>query len=291
LGYYSRARNLKRAAVMLQAEFGGRFPETEKDLLRLPGVGEYTAGALLSICFEQAQPAVDGNALRVVSRLCGSAEPIDLPQTKRAVSAALQAAFPQNRKSDFTQAMMDLGATLCLPGNPKCEGCPVAGLCAAKKAGTAPSLPVKSPKKAKKEQEITLLLLEAPIGAAIRERNPRSNAAREYTHDDDFSKNDRIALRKRPDSGLLAGLFELPNAPGTLCAQAALTLAQRLGAKPLSLLEARKGTHVFTHIVWRMTCYRIRCAAPASEGALIWADRAALLDEYALPTAFRKFLL
>ena len=170
---------------------------------------------------------------------------------------------------------MELGATVCLPnGAPLCGSCPAASLCLGRAHGTAKALPVRTKKQPRRAEEYTALLL--------------------------ISEDGRTALRKRPESGLLAGLSELPNTPGELSPQAALSLAEALGAKPLRLTASAEYTHVFTHVEWRMTCYRIECAAPEKNAPgnitsedglpLIWADAAALEGEYALPAAFAKAL-
>ena len=275
LGYYSRARSLKRAAEIIVNEYGGVFPREYDALRALPGIGEYTAGAIASICFDAPTPAIDGNVLRIAARLANCADNVDAPAARRTLRAALAQAYPAGQCGTFTQALMELGATVCLPnGAPLCGSCPAASLCLGRAHGTAKALPVRTKKQPRRAEEYTALLL--------------------------ISEDGRTALRKRPESGLLAGLSELPNTPGELSPQAALSLAEALGAKPLRLTASAEYTHVFTHVEWRMTCYRIECAAPkkialgntTSEGGLplIWADAAALEGEYALPAAFAKAL-
>ena len=129
LGYYSRVRNLKKAANVILEQYGGQFPREHGDVLALPGIGDYTAGAICSICYDAPTPAVDGNVLRVISRLLNDPSPIDLPATKKAVTAALAEIYPP-RAGDFTQALMELGATLCGPNRaPDCEKCPCHSFC------------------------------------------------------------------------------------------------------------------------------------------------------------------
>lgn len=262
LGYYSRARNLQRTAKLVVDEYGGHFPDTYGALRKLPGVGPYTAGAIASICFDAPTPAVDGNALRITARIAGIHEPMDTPAMHRRVARALAAVYPEKRRGDFTQSLMELGATLCLPnGAPKCEACPVATVCYARQNNATADLPVRRAKKGRRTEQITVLAL---------------------------SCEGTLAIRRRAGSGLLAGLWELPNVQGELDAQGALDLAARFGAKPVCIEKAIRRTHVFTHIQWDMTCYSIECAA-RPEG-FVWADGASLADKYALPSAFSKLL-
>ena len=175
LGYYNRARNLQRAARQVVEDFGGAFPDTYEGLLGLAGVGEYTAGAIASIAFGVPVPAVDGNVLRVVSRLTGDGSDITKPDTKRRMWAALKAVLPVRAPGDFNQAMMDLGATVCLPnGAPLCEKCPAAEFCRARREGRTGELPYKPPKKARRvEERVVFLLFPAaaaqggPAGGAV----------------------------------------------------------------------------------------------------------------------------
>lgn len=258
LGYYTRMRNLKKCAQVIVKEHGGRFPRTPDALRALPGIGEYTAGAICSICFDLPEPAVDGNVLRVISRVCAIDEPVDAPAVRRAITQALRDIYPAGRCGDFTQALMELGATVCVPnGAPRCALCPAAAFCRARESGTAALLPVKRPKKARREEHHTVLIARC---------------------------GERIALRKRPETGLLAGLLELPNLPGTLTAQQALGHALTLGLSPVQLTRQTDKTHIFTHITWKMRGYHIICdhAAPG----FLWLTP----EEAALPSAFRIFL-
>ncbi len=272
LGYYSRARNLKRAAGILVREYGGKFPESYAALRALPGIGEYTAGAIASICFDLPTPAIDGNVLRIAARLADCGDCVDAPESKRALRATLAAAYPSGQCGAFTQALMELGATVCLPnGAPLCGCCPAASLCLGRARGTAKSLPVRAKKQPRRREDRTVLLL--------------------------VSEDGRTALCKRPEHGLLSGLWELPNVPGVHSPQEAASLAESFGAKPLRLTASAEYTHVFTHVEWHMTCYRMECAAPdgaAPDGAapegLVWADAAGLSGTYALPSAFQKAL-
>ena len=159
LGYYNRARNLQKCARIL-VERGGAFPDTVEELLALPGVGAYTAGAIASICFERPTAAVDGNVLRVCARVLDDDAPVDTPAYKSALTGALSACYPPGRCGDFTQSLMELGATVCVPnGAPKCAACPVAALCLARARGTAAQRPVKLPKRGRRAEERTVFLL------------------------------------------------------------------------------------------------------------------------------------
>ena len=188
LGYYSRVRNLKKAAQQMIEQHDGKFPEEYDQLLRLPGIGEYTAGAICSIAFGKSTPAVDGNVLRVISRITDDSTPIDTPAYKKQVQQALQAVYPVEA-GDFTQALMELGATVCGPNRkPDCHNCPCKTFCLGHQNKTAENLPVKSPKRQRKTEEYTVFVL---------------------------SCDGKIALQKRPAKGLLAGLWQFPNVKGS----------------------------------------------------------------------------
>ncbi len=261
LGYYSRARNLLKTARLIVKEYGGHFPDIYEKILLLPGVGAYTAGAIASICFNQPVPAVDGNVVRVISRIAGIYDEVTDPVKKR-IALSLKEIYPIARCGDLTQSLMELGATVCLPnGMPKCQSCPVVDLCTAQKNGTVMSLPVKQPKQAKKQQELTVFHLTC---------------------------GDTIALRHRENKGLLAGLWELPNLPCRLSDVDAVAQAEDWQTKPSALLRASERSHVFTHIKWDMTCYYIVCQEQPS--CFTWVDRQLLSDTYALPTAFKKLM-
>ena len=186
LGYYSRARNLKRAAEAIVAEHGGVFPREYDAIRALPGIGDYTAGAIASICFEQPTPAIDGNVLRIAARLADCADSVDAPETKRALRAALVPAYPAGQCGAFTQALMELGATVCLPnGAPLCGRCPAASLCRGRAHGTAKTLPVRAKKQPRRvETHTALLLISAdgrtalcrPAGGALGAPEPAPNA-------------------------------------------------------------------------------------------------------------------
>ena len=260
LGYYSRVRNLKKAAQAIAEIHDGVFPREYEAVLALPGVGEYTAGAICSIAFGQKTAAVDGNVLRVVSRLLADATPIDQPAFKKRVRQELEAIYPENA-GDFTQALMELGATVCGPNRkPDCDNCPCKAFCRGAINGTAERFPVKLPKKGRREEKMTVLILFC---------------------------DGKFALQKRPDAGLLAGLWQFPNLQGHLSAQAALDAAESMGLHPRQLLRQAGKKHIFTHIQWDMLGTYIEVAQPA--GDFIWLTAAQINDDAALPTAFRQF--
>ena len=260
LGYYSRVRNLKKAAQVIMDHHGGVFPKTYEQIIALPGIGEYTAGAICSIAYDLPTPAVDGNVLRVISRLTEDATPIDLPAYKTAVRLALEEIYPKDA-GDFTQALMELGATVCGPNRkPDCENCPCQAFCRGAKNGTAEKFPVKLPKKGRREEKMTVLIL---------------------------SCDGKFALRKRPDTGLLAGLWQFPNLPGHLDAQAALNAVEAMGLRPRQLLRQSEKKHIFTHIQWDMLGTYLEVSEPAGE--FVWLTAAEINKNAALPTAFRQF--
>ncbi len=258
LGYYSRVRNLKKAAQQI-VERGG-FPEKYEEILALPGIGEYTAGAICSICYDLPTPAVDGNVLRVISRILNDAAPIDLPAQKKRVHSWLAEIYPPQAGA-FTQALMELGATVCGPNRkPDCENCPCRSVCLALEQGTAEALPVKSPKKHRREEEYTVFIL---------------------------SCDGRYALEKRPDTGLLAGLWQFPNTVGKLEAKAALDRIEEMGLRPREIFRQVEKKHIFTHIQWEMTGVYVEVGEPGGEYS--WFSEEEINEQAALPTAFRQF--
>ena len=260
LGYYSRVRNLKKAAQVIMNDFGGSFPRTHKEVLSLPGVGPYTAGAICSIAYDLPTPAVDGNVLRLMSRLCNDNRPIDLPDTRKEVTEALAQIYPREA-GYFTQALMELGATICGPNRePECSQCPLREICQARAAGTAVSLPIKSPKKPRKQQDLTVFILKC---------------------------GDCYALQKRPDKGLLADLWQFPNMEGRLNAQQVIAQAETWGLHPRELQKQLVRTHIFTHIQWNMEGYYLEVTSKGNE--FKWFTTEEIHQQAALPTAFRQF--
>lgn len=262
LGYYSRVRNLHRAAVEVCEQYGGELPADYARLLALPGVGEYTAGAIASIAFGLPVPAVDGNVLRVAARLDNDLTPITDAGYKKQTRARFAALMPADRPGDLNQALMELGATVCLPnGAPRCADCPLQHLCLGCHHGNAAMLPVRAAKKARRVEDRTVLLARCgPL----------------------------VGIRRRPAKGLLAGLWELPALAGHLSPEETRAALAAQGWQVQKLLSLRPAKHIFTHVEWHMNGYYIELAAPPD--GLTFVSPAALRADYALPSAFRAFL-
>ena len=254
LGYYSRARNLRKAAKYIVEERGGVFPNSYDEIRALSGVGDYTAGAVASIAFGLPTPAVDGNVLRVVSRICADEGDILAPATKKRYTAALGEIIPLDAPGQFNQAMMELGATVCLPnGAPLCDRCPAREFCRARLEDKTAILPVKAPKKPRKTEERTVFLL---------------------------FRGNRVALRRRGKKGLLAGLWEYPN-------ELSGDLPADWGISTEGLTRVAAGKHIFTHIEWHLTAFAGEVTAPDLPDGWVWADKYELKHQYAIPNAFR----
>lgn len=262
LGYYSRARNLQKAARVIMNDYNGRFPVTYRELLKLPGIGEYTAGAIASICFNEKIPAVDGNVLRVLARLLASSKNVLLPETKKEAFRLLMKSMPQ-QAGNFNEALMELGETVCLPGGaPLCEHCPLRELCAANKEHLTDKLPVRIKQLKRRQEHLTVLLLRTDDG--------------------------RIALEKRPDKGLLAGMYQLPNLSGTYTDEELAVILSEWQLEPQSICTLTSAKHVFTHVDWLMQGYEVTVAR--ADRRFIWVTPDELTEHYALPTAFRPFI-
>lgn len=263
LGYYSRARNLKKAARVIVERHGGELPASFEELRKLPGIGEYTAGAVASIAFGIPVPAVDGNVCRVLSRVLASPADTSLPAVKRAFREVAMSMIPPDRPGDFNQALMELGALVCLPnGLPLCGECPLAEDCAAHRSGAETAYPVLPPKKARLIEARTVLLVVA---------------------------DGRLLLFRRESKGLLAGMYEPLCLKGHLEREEAAAAIRGLGGCPDGLAPLPDARHVFSHVEWRMRAYRADCPPFPAEGGF-WADGAELRGEYALPSAYRAVL-
>ena len=253
LGYYSRARNLRAAARQIMEEHGGIFPSDYRSVRALKGVGDYTAGAICSIAFGLPVPAVDGNVLRVMARLTGDDGDIASPAMKRRVTGELEEVIPVHAPGAFNQAMMELGATVCLPnGAPLCGRCPVRDRCTALAEDRIAQLPVKAPKKARRVEERTVWLI---------------------------FRRGRAALRRRPEKGLLAGLWEYPNEIGD-------AMPADWGIEAESDTFGGTAKHIFTHIEWHLTVRVVRAAGEELPPGWVWADGEELRTRYAVPGAF-----
>lgn len=263
LGYYSRVRNLQKAARIVCEQYGGQLPGDLAALKKLPGIGDYTAGAIASISFGIPAPAVDGNVLRVFARLYNDEGDIMQPAVKAATTQKVMAQQPAEAPGDFNQALMELGALVCIPGQPDCAACPLQALCLGRQSGNPARLPQKAPKKARKKCELTLCLAQDAAG--------------------------RWLLQKRGEQGVLAGLWQPPVlAEEALDEKMALAAAQKLLPAAVLLKEKPlKAKHIFTHLEWHMTAYVMAApCTPPPEGC-VWASPAQLEQEYTLPGAFK----
>lgn len=271
LGYYSRARNLKKAAIVCMEQYGGSLPDCYEELLSLPGIGSYTAGAIASIAYGQLVPAVDGNVLRVISRLLASREDIGKPAVKKQMEQLLSK-FMENSRPDsgkFNQALMELGALVCLPnGEPHCLICPWMSICETRIQGAMNEIPVKAKKKARKIEELTVFVVEL---------------------------EDLRLLHKRPDKGLLAGLYELPNVKGHITEEEAETLWENQIGSSVKVNPLENGTHIFSHIEWHMKAYQIQAEPKKidlvreTEIKGVFLPKETIKKQYALPSAFRTW--
>lgn len=260
LGYYSRARNLQKAARTIVNVLGGIFPDNYEALLKLTGVGEYTAGAIASIAFHRPVPAVDGNVLRVAARLTDCHDNILNESVRRRFRHELDEVIPTDRPGDFNQALMELGALVCLPNTePHCSECPCREFCLAYRRGHQTELPVREKDKGKRKEEKTVFILR---------------------------RDDSEAVRQRPKEGLLSSLWEYPNVEGTLNEQDAAKQLADWNIIPHKWLKTAHKKHVFTHIVWEMTVYTIEIMG---DGCSEWCWRnEENADNYPMPTAFSK---
>ena len=266
LGYYTRARNLKKAALMITERHGGELPGSYEALLALPGIGSYTAGAIASIAFGLPVPAVDGNVLRVISRVLADREDIRQPAVKARMERELKEIMPRERTSQYNQGLIEVGAIVCVPGGePRCAECPMESICLTRRQGLWKEIPVRGALKKRKVEELTVCLIR---------------------------RGKEVAIHKRPDTGLLASLYELPNVPGQLEPD------QVPGAFGLSpdLVEAVEplppAKHIFSHVEWHMAGYAVSLRESGEmnrEGAFFFVERSAVKGEYPLPGAFKAY--
>lgn len=232
LGYYNRVKNMQKAAKMIVERYEGKMPTEYRVLLQLPGIGAYTAGAIASIAFERPVVAVDGNVLRIITRLTADDSDVLNEKFKKEIQRKLEEIVPVERPGDFSQALMELGATVCLPnGAPKCGQCPWKEMCEARKQGRIDEIPYKKKKKPRKVELKTVLLLR---------------------------DGDKTLIRRRPESGLLAGLYEFPLFDGRLSAEDIRQEAEKLGYHVLYIEELPEAVHVFSHKEWHMKGYLVK---------------------------------
>lgn len=262
LGYYNRARNLQKAAQKLTVEYGGEMPASYEAILELPGIGSYTAGAIASIAFGIAEPAVDGNVLRVLARLLNDSEEINKDSVKKRAEQLIRENMPKDCPGDYNQALIELGAIVCLPnGKPLCESCPLSFLCLARKAGTEERLPVKMVKKPRKIEERTVFLLEW---------------------------ENKTAIRRRSSKGLLASMYEFPNILSHVTRE---EIPEALGLQKEEILSVQPlpaSTHIFSHVEWHMIGYRVKLSGEHPEKYQM-VKTEEILAKYPLPNAFRVY--
>ena len=260
LGYYSRARNLHKGAQQVMAEYGGVIPSNVEQLRKISGIGSYTAGAIASIAFDQPVPAVDGNVIRVVSRLRGIRENVGIPSVRRTLEGEAASLVPEDRPGDFNQALMDLGATICTPGTPACEKCPLQGECDAFSAGDAEELPVLPRKNPPKVIDYTVCLI--------------------------FSGN-RVLMRQRTEA-MLRGLWVFPMAEGKLTLRQMPAAVKKLTKQAVkAVASAGEARHVFTHQIWQMQLCTMTVPADAQAPAGYQFIPVGEMENLAIPTAVK----
>lgn len=269
LGYYNRVRNLQKAAQIVVNEYDGQLPKDYVNLTSLPGIGSYTAGAIASIAYGQRLPAVDGNVLRVLSRLRKDDRDILDAKVKKSVEEELAYYMPEDQAGNFNQALMELGAMVCLPGGePKCSECPWELLCKAHADGTETDYPKKAPKKKRTIEDWTVLILQ---------------------------DEEKTALHKRPEKGLLAGLYELPNIKGHKTEKQVIAHLKRMGLETIRIERLVDSKHIFTHKEWHMIAYRVRvdelsALTKSGEAAsYLFVDKKEAKETYAIPSAFAAY--
>lgn len=262
LGYYNRARNLKKAAQIMVETYSCQLPASYEELLKLPGIGSYTAGAIASIAYGIPAAAVDGNVLRVLSRVLANKEDILKPSVKKQMEEDIRITMPGNRASAFNQGLIEIGAIVCVPnGQPKCKECPLDSICLAKRQGLTDSIPYKAPKKPRKLEERTILLVES---------------------------GDRIAIQKRPDMGLLASLYEFPNLIGHLSESQIEDTIIKAGGMMERIEPLPSSKHIFSHVEWHMVGYRVQLKGEGLDEYIMVAKEE-IKTKYPLPNAFMAY--
>lgn len=265
LGYYNRVRNMQKAARQIMTEYGGVFPETYEEIRTLTGIGNYTAGAIGSFAFGISKPAVDGNVLRVTSRLLASDADIMKASVRTKIEDEIEEVIPLDAPSDFNQGLIELGAIVCVPGGiPKCEECPLSRVCRANELGIQMELPVKAKAKERRIEKRTVLILK---------------------------DGDTLAIQKRPDKGLLAGLYELPNLEGHLTRKEVIAYCSSIGISPLHIKKVGNAKHIFSHVEWHMIGYEIKVDGLEKNCStkMLFVRREEIQKKYSIPTAFEAY--
>lgn len=265
LGYYNRVRNMQKAAQQIMIDYHGKFPQTYEEIKTLKGIGNYTAGAISSFAYGLPKPAVDGNVLRVVTRILADESDIMKQSTKTRIEEVLERVIPEDAASDFNQGLIELGAIVCVPnGDPKCEECPAAAYCKAKKEGKTDRIPVKSKAKERKIEKKTVLI---------------------------FRDGEKIAISKRGKKGLLAGLYELQNEPGHMTIEEVTKFSKNIGLMPIHIKELPAAKHIFSHVEWHMIGYEIRVdeLEKTNKKGLLFIHPEDIAKDYPIPSAFDKY--
>ncbi|MBO5153310.1 MAG: A/G-specific adenine glycosylase [Eubacterium sp.] len=263
LGYYNRVRNMQIAAQTIMSDYGGVIPADYEELLKLKGIGHYTAAAISSIAYGCPAAAVDGNVLRIVMRAAEDDSDIAKQSVKTKVEEALRPVIPQGRAGMFTQAMMELGATVCVPnGEPLCGECPWQKLCLAHAHDTIGQIPVKTKPKARRLEKKTVLVIR---------------------------DGDRVLLQKRPEQGLLAGMYEFPHLEGYTSEKQVLDFVKEQGLSPIRIQKLPEAKHIFSHVEWQMRGYAVLVEEPQVEGDFLFVEPAASEEHYAIPAAYAAY--
>lgn len=264
LGYYSRVRNLKKAAQIIVRDYEGQLPDDVNHLKALPGIGPYTAGAIASIAFGKRVEAIDGNVLRVMARIAAQKGDISQRAVRSQLEDILHPLTDTPRVGDFNQALMELGALICLPHSmPKCDLCPLSSLCKAYQLGIQETLPAKTPSKPRKTEERTVLVLR---------------------------QGKRFALRKRTEKGVLCGLWELPSLSGHRTADECISELSKQGILVLNIVPISPSKHIFSHLEWHMIGYLVIVGEVEARGDFIWENADKIKTHYSIPTAFKEYM-
>jgi len=265
LGYYNRVRNMQKAAQQVMTDYQGEFPKTYEDIRTLKGIGNYTAGAISSFAYDIPKPAVDGNVLRVITRLLADESDIMKQSTKTRIEEILGEIIPEEDASDFNQGLIELGAIVCVPnGEPKCGECPIAAYCRARKEGKTDIIPVKTKAKERRIEKKTILI---------------------------YRDGEKIAISKRGKKGLLAGMYELQNEPGHMTMEEVTNYSKSIGLMPIHIKELPAAKHIFSHVEWHMIGYEIRVdeLEKTNKKGLLFIHPEEIAKEYPIPSAFDKY--